>query len=217
MSHPLSPRARYAVLFAAFGALLFDGLELGLMPLVSLSVSKSLLGTAYTATLGGDWFARFTAALMAGAAVGGITLGALGDRIGRTRAMGVCILFYSVFAALGAYAQDQWQMLALRKYGIDIIAWRGILIQHCLQQSGFNFLSHFPHRSPSQPFAGQRPIMQHCTIIADHISIDLERDVLSCLPESPAALTARTGDRKAVVARQFIWRIRPAVLAKVVR
>ena len=88
MSHPLSPRARYAVLFAAFGALLFDGLELGLMPLVSLSVSKSLLGTAYTATLGGDWFARFTAALMAGAAVGGITLGALGDRIGRTRAMG---------------------------------------------------------------------------------------------------------------------------------
>ena len=114
MSHPLSPRARYAVLLAAFGALLFDGLELGLMPLVSLSVSKSLLGTAYTATLGGDWFARFTAALMAGAAVGGIALGALGDRIGRTRAMGVSILFYSVFAGLGSWAQTQEQMLVLR-------------------------------------------------------------------------------------------------------
>ncbi len=114
MSHPLSPRARYAVLFAAFGALLFDGLELGLMPLVSLSVSKSLLGTAYTATLGGDWFARFTAALMAGAAMGGITLGALGDRIGRTRAMGISILFYSVFAGLGSWAQTQEQMLVLR-------------------------------------------------------------------------------------------------------
>jgi MFS family permease len=28
--------------------------------------------------------------------------------------MAVCILLYSIFAALGAYAQDQWQMLALR-------------------------------------------------------------------------------------------------------
>jgi MFS family permease len=111
---PLSPRARYAVLAAAFGALLFDGLELGLMPLVSLSVSKSLLGDAYTPMLGGDWFARFTAALMAGAAVGGIVLGSLGDRIGRTRAMGVSILFYSVFAGLGAWVTTQEQMLVLR-------------------------------------------------------------------------------------------------------
>jgi MFS family permease len=111
---PLSPRARYAVLAAAFGALLFDGLELGLMPLVSLSVSKSLLGAAYTPTLGGDWFARFTAALMAGAAIGGIVLGALGDRIGRTRAMGVSVLFYSVFAGLGAWVTTQEQMLILR-------------------------------------------------------------------------------------------------------
>ncbi len=113
-STPLSPRARYAVLAAAFGALLFDGLELGLMPLVSLSVSKSLLGDAYTPMLGGDWFARFTAALMAGAAVGGIVLGSLGDRIGRTRAMGVSILFYSVFAGLGAWVTTQEQMLVLR-------------------------------------------------------------------------------------------------------
>lgn len=84
------------------------------MPVASLSVSKSLLGAGFTPELGGEWFARFTAALMLGAAIGGITLGSLGDRVGRTRAMGVCILFYSVFAALGAYSQDQWQMLALR-------------------------------------------------------------------------------------------------------
>lgn len=110
----LSPRARYAVLFAAIGGLLFDGLELGLMPVASLSVSQSLLGTAYTPTLGGDWFARFTAALMLGAAVGGILLGSLGDRIGRTRALGISILFYSVFAGLGALVRTQEQMLALR-------------------------------------------------------------------------------------------------------
>ena len=110
----LSPRARLAVLFAAIGGLLFDGVELGMMPVASLSVSQSLLGNAYTPTLGGDWFARFTAALMLGAAIGGIFLGNLGDRIGRTRALGVSILFYSVFAGLGALVRTQEQMLVLR-------------------------------------------------------------------------------------------------------
>lgn len=110
----LSPRARTAVLFAAIGGLLFDGFELGLMPVASLSVSKELLGTTYTPTLGGDWFARFTAALMLGAAVGGIALGSLGDRIGRARALGVSILFYSLFAGLGAFVRTQEQMLTLR-------------------------------------------------------------------------------------------------------
>ncbi|MDO8543188.1 MAG: MFS transporter [Opitutaceae bacterium] len=114
MSKALSRGARFAVLAAAFGGLLFDGFELGLMPLASLSVSKALLGTGYTSTLGGDWFARFTAALMLGAAIGGIALGSLGDRIGRARAMGVSILFYSVFAGLGAWVRTQEQMLALR-------------------------------------------------------------------------------------------------------
>ncbi len=115
MSGPaLSPRARTVVLFAAIGGLLFDGLELGLMPVASLSVSKALLGAAYTPTLGGDWFARFTAALMLGAAVGGIGLGSLGDRIGRARALGMSILFYSLFAGLGAYVRTQEQMLTLR-------------------------------------------------------------------------------------------------------
>lgn len=102
------------MLLAAIGGLLFDGVELGLMPVASLSVSQSLLGAAYTPTLGGDWFARFTAALMLGAAVGGIFLGSLGDRIGRTRALGVSILCYSVFAGLGGLVQTQEQMLVLR-------------------------------------------------------------------------------------------------------
>ena len=113
-AHALSPRARVAVLFAAIGGLLFDGVELGLMPVASLSVSQSLLGDAYTPMLGGDWFARFTAALMFGAAVGGIFLGSLGDRLGRARALGVSILFYSVFAGLGALVKTQEQMLVLR-------------------------------------------------------------------------------------------------------
>ncbi len=111
---PLSPRARGIVLAAACLGLLFDGIELGLMPIASRSVSKSLLGEGYTEAAAGDWFARFMAALMLGAAIGGIALGNLGDRIGRTSAMGISILFYSVFAALGTWVRTQEEMLILR-------------------------------------------------------------------------------------------------------
>ena len=114
MTTSLSRSARFAVLLAAIAALLFDGVELGLMPVASLSVSQSLLGADYTPTVGGDWFARFTAALMLGAAVGGIALGNLGDVVGRSPALGISVLFYSVFAGLGALVQTQEQMLVLR-------------------------------------------------------------------------------------------------------
>jgi MFS transporter, SHS family, sialic acid transporter len=110
----LSRGARLAVLAAAFAGLVFDGIELGLMPVASLSVTKSLLGNQFTDALGGQWFARFTAALMLGAAVGGSWLGNLGDRIGRARAMGVSIMFYSVFAGLGMFVRSCEEMLVLR-------------------------------------------------------------------------------------------------------
>jgi SHS family sialic acid transporter-like MFS transporter len=113
-STELSRTARVAVLLAAFLGLLFDGFELGLMPVAARSVTQSLLGANYTEVDNVRWFARFTAALMLGAAVGGSLLGNLGDRIGRARAMGISILFYSVFAGLGAWVNTCNEMLALR-------------------------------------------------------------------------------------------------------
>lgn len=110
----LSRSARVAVLMAAFLGLLFDGFELGLMPVASRSVTKSLLGANYTEVENVRWFARFTAALMLGAAVGGSLLGNLGDRVGRARAMGVSVLIYSIFAGLGAFVTSCNEMLALR-------------------------------------------------------------------------------------------------------
>jgi MFS family permease len=94
--------------------MIFDGVELGLMPVASLSVSRDLLGSASTPALEGEWFARFTAALMLGAAVGGIVLGSLGDLLGRARGLGISILCYSVFAGMGALVHTQEQMLVLR-------------------------------------------------------------------------------------------------------
>lgn len=90
LDRPLSAAARWAVLAAAFAGLLFDGIELGLMPVASLSVSRSMLGTEFTDTLAGDWFAKFTASLMLGAAVGGIALGNLGDRSWCKRRSDLC-------------------------------------------------------------------------------------------------------------------------------
>jgi MFS transporter, SHS family, sialic acid transporter len=111
---PLSETGRRIILVAAIAGLLFDGLELGMMPVASMSVTESLVGPSYTSTIGGVWFAYYTASLMLGAAIGGIVLGRLGDTIGRSRALGVSILFYSLFAGLGAWVQSQEQMLVLR-------------------------------------------------------------------------------------------------------
>lgn len=111
---PLAGSGRLLVLAAAFAGLLFDGVELGLIPLASLSVTQDLLGDHFTPAQAADWFARLTAGLMLGAAVGGICFGQLGDRVGRTRAMGISILFYSLFAGAGMFVTSLEQLLVLR-------------------------------------------------------------------------------------------------------
>jgi len=206
---PMSRAARWAVLAAAFAGLLFDGFELGLMPVASLSVSQSLLGEQFTHALAGDWFARFTASLMLGAAVGGIALGGLGDRIGRTRAMGVSILFYSIFAGLGAFAKTQEQMLVLRFFvglGVGGMWPNGVvLVSECwpnasrplvagVMGAGVNFgilmLSQMARVWPITPDAW-RWLFQLAAVPAA-----LGILVLFALPESPKWLATRSSRRK---------------------
>ena len=74
-------------------------------------------GVLNNSNAGGDWFAWFTAALMLGAAIGGIALGDLGDRIGRTRAMGVST---DLVTLAERTSPDQLYMLT----GADIARWR---------------------------------------------------------------------------------------------
>jgi MFS family permease len=114
MSDSLTPATRVGVLAIAFAGLVGAGFQLGLMPLASLSVSRDLMGEAFADGPAGEWFARYTAAIMLGAAVGGLVLGSLGDAIGRARATGVSILTYSLFGAVGGFATSQEQLLALR-------------------------------------------------------------------------------------------------------
>lgn len=113
-SASLLTRRNLFVLGVAYIGLVAAGFQLGLMPLAALSATRDLLGGTVAPGLAGDWFARYTAALMLGAALGGIAFGWLGDRVGRARAMGVSILCYSLFGGAGMWAASQEQLLVLR-------------------------------------------------------------------------------------------------------
>ncbi|MBI2686337.1 MAG: MFS transporter [Acidobacteria bacterium] len=215
----INRNARAAVLAASFLGLVFDGVELGLMPIAALSVSKSLLGDAYSATAGGDWFARFTAALMLGAAVGGVALGNLGDRIGRARAMGVSILSYSVFAVLGAWVQTVEQMLLLRFFvglgvggmwpnGMALVAenWPGAskpLVSGVMSaglNAGILLLSQLARQWPITPDSWR------WLFVLAGVPAALGVIVLLALPESPAWLASRNTAKKASAPLRDLFR-----------
>ena len=92
---PLSRRPRWTVLAAVFAAFLFDGMELGMMPVAARSLTQDLLGADFSEQANGQWFSWLMASMMLGAACGGIWLGALVDRIGRALALAVSVLSYS--------------------------------------------------------------------------------------------------------------------------
>jgi len=59
------------------------------------------------------WFAYYQCAFLFGAAAGGFLFGRLGDSIGRSKAMAVSILCYSVFPGAAYFAQTPLQLLVL--------------------------------------------------------------------------------------------------------
>ena len=96
---------------------MFDGLEMGIFPLVARPALLDLM--PHAGALGPDqfvgyWMARIMALFLIGAAGGGLAFGWLGDRVGRVRAMMFSILTYSVFSGLCYFVQEAWQLGALR-------------------------------------------------------------------------------------------------------
>ena len=111
-----SIRAQWLVLAAAFLGWMFDGVEMGIFPLVARPALQSMMPPS---ALGQDqfvglWMGRITALFLVGAAGGGLGFGWLGDRLGRVRAMTLSILTYSIFTGLCYFAQEPWQLGALR-------------------------------------------------------------------------------------------------------
>ncbi len=111
---PLS-RAQWMVLLAAFLGWLFDGYEQGLFPLIARPALQSILdGAGGNDGLIGKWMGCVTACFLVGAALGGLTFGLLGDRIGRIRAMSLSILTYSLLTGLGYFARTPWELAMVR-------------------------------------------------------------------------------------------------------
>jgi MFS family permease len=103
---------QWMTLLAAFLGWMFDGLEMGIFPIVARPALQQMGLTAE-----GDiskWMANVTALFLLGAAGGGFVFGWLGDRIGRVRAMSLSILTYSLFSGLCYFAEEPWHLGVLR-------------------------------------------------------------------------------------------------------
>ena len=72
----------WLVLLAAFLGWMFDGLEMGVFPLVARPALQDLLRVTDDALVG-RWMGYITASFLVGAALGGLIFGWLGDRMGR--------------------------------------------------------------------------------------------------------------------------------------
>src|ERR687898_2729874 len=95
--HAASPEARRALVAASLGWLL-DAFDVMLYALVLASLMSDLGMDRTTGGLLGSL-------TLAASAVGGIVFGVLADRIGRTRALTLSILLYSIFTAACGLAQ----------------------------------------------------------------------------------------------------------------
>jgi SHS family sialic acid transporter-like MFS transporter len=104
---------RWMTLIAALLGWMFDGLEMGLFPLVAGPALKELLGTTDPTEVA-RWIGVITAGFLVGAATGGVLFGWLGDRIGRVRAMTLSVLTYALFSGACGLVSEAWQVAVLR-------------------------------------------------------------------------------------------------------
>jgi len=120
MHLPRSDSTRVALgltLLAAFLGWMFDGLEMGIFPIVARpalrEMAPGLSGTALDQFIG-FWMGWATAAFLWGAALGGLVFGWLGDKLGRVRAMSLSVLTYSLFTGVSYFARQPVHLPCLR-------------------------------------------------------------------------------------------------------
>ena len=101
-----SPAAKKALIAASLGWLL-DAFDVMLYALILTAVVKDLGLSLAT----GGQLASLT---LAASALGGLIFGVVADKLGRTRALSLSILLYSVFTFACGLAQNVWQLAAFR-------------------------------------------------------------------------------------------------------
>jgi MFS family permease len=106
-------RAMAMALAAALLGWMFDGLEMGMFPLVGRPALKELIGPSADQYFS-YWFSAIMALFLVGAACGGLIFGWLGDRIGRVRAMVLSVATYAVFSGACGFSTAPWHLAVLR-------------------------------------------------------------------------------------------------------
>lgn len=100
---------------AAWLGWFFDGLDMHLYTLVAaIYVQELVRANSPTAPMVKTASSLIQAAFLVGWAIGGGLFGRIGDRLGRSRALGLTILTYAVFTGLQAAAGTWWQLLIFR-------------------------------------------------------------------------------------------------------
>lgn len=102
-------RGQWYALAAALLGWMFDGVEMGLTPIVARPALRDLLQTTNDGDVG-KWLGPIMACFLLGAAGGGVAFGWLGDKLGRVRAMVLSILTYSLFMGGGYFATQPWHI-----------------------------------------------------------------------------------------------------------
>ena len=101
-----SPAARKALVAASMGWLL-DAFDVMLYALILTAVVEDL---GLTLAVGG----QLASLTLAASAIGGLVFGVVADKLGRTRALSLSILIYSVFTFACGLAQNVWQLALFR-------------------------------------------------------------------------------------------------------
>ena len=96
------------VLIASFLGWMFDGVEIGLFPLIVRPALHDL-GITDDRLIAG-WNSVVVACFLLGAALGGVVFGWLGDKIGRVRSMAMSVLLYSLFTGACYFATAPWNL-----------------------------------------------------------------------------------------------------------
>ncbi len=105
---------QWMVLLVAWLGWVFDAMDGTLFSLVQKPSMTELMGPGTTDAAIGFYSSVVFSVMLVGWALGGICFGILGDYIGRTKALTLTILIYSLFTGVSAAAGTWWQLAAFR-------------------------------------------------------------------------------------------------------